>query len=288
VAEAVSDADVERFERQGFVVLGGLLADDELAQYGAAVDRALSARTRGDRRALAEKTRYEQSFQQCINLWEDFKDVRPLTFHSRTASAAAQLLGAPALRVWHDQALYKEAHGRVTDPHQDQPYWPIQEANTITAWIPFDGSTHENGCMGYFRGSHLSGLRQFANIFSGEGYDLDAVPELRGEQPEWVEVPPGSVAFHHGLTVHLAKPNRSDRTRRVHTVIYFADGCTRVAGRHPHPSVDRAGIAPGAPVASDVTPIVWPRDGTLPEAPPLPEPRIPGWPGWPRAPGDRA
>ncbi len=71
----------------------------------------------------------------------------------------------------------------------------------------------------------------------------------------FVEVPPGSVAFHHGLTFHLAKPNTTGTVRRVHTAIYFADGSTRGEGRFPHPSVERAGIAMGAVIASDVTPI---------------------------------
>jgi hypothetical protein len=276
---ALEGRHVEAFRRDGFVVVEGLLDESELAKYGAEVDRGVEGRMRGDPREVGEKTRYEQSFQQCINLWEDFEGVRPLTFHPALGEAAAQLLGVPALRVWHDQALYKEAGGRVTDPHQDQPYWPLEQANTITAWIPFDGSRRENGCMGYFAGSHAAGLRKFADIFRGTGFDLDAVPELRGKEPMWVEVPRGGVAFHHGLTVHQAFPNESDATRRVHTVIYFADGSTRVTREHPHPSVDRAQIAPGAVVASDVTPIAWPRDG-LPQTPPRPDPLQPGWPGW--------
>jgi hypothetical protein len=79
------------------------------------------------------------------------------------------------------------------------------------------------------------------------------------------------VAFHHCLTAHLARPNESAATREVHTVIYFRDGCTRGSARS-HPAVDRAGIEVGAPIASDVTPIAWPRDpGDLPEPPPPPE-----------------
>ena len=104
-------------------------------------------------RALAEKTAYEQSFQQCMNLWEDCPEVRPLTFHPRLGEAAARLAGVPALRVWHDQALYKEPGGRETDAHLDQAYWPIRETDTITAWIPFDGSKLESGAMGYLPGS---------------------------------------------------------------------------------------------------------------------------------------
>ena len=222
--------------------------------------------------------------------------MRELTFHPLLGETAARLLGVDAVRLWHDQALYKEAGGRETDPHQDQPYWPIVETDTITAWIPFDGSTLANGAMGYLPGSHRLGLREFVNIFTGtvtsartgtdtrtgtgtrtdNGTDNPlARPELQDLEPVFVEVPPGAVAFHHGLTFHLAKPNTTGTVRRVHTVIYFADGSTRGEGRFPHPSVERAGIAMGAVIASDVTPIAWPRPaGDLPPAPEEPL----GWP----------
>ncbi|MGA2473443.1 MAG: phytanoyl-CoA dioxygenase family protein [Acidimicrobiales bacterium] len=259
---------VEDFRRQGFVVVPDLLTAGELARYGAAVDEGVARRSRHDARALAEKSRYEQSFTQCQNLWEDCADVRPLTFHPRVAGTAAGLLGVDAVRLWHDQALYKEAGGRETDPHQDQPYWPIVEPDTITAWIPLDGSTLANGAMGYLPGSHRLGLREFVDIFSGAGEDPLARRELEGMEPVWVEVPAGAVAYHHGLTFHLAGPNTTGTVRRVHTAIYFADGATRGDGRYPHPSVERAGIAMGAEIASDVTPIAWPRPGgVLPDPP---------------------
>jgi ectoine hydroxylase-related dioxygenase (phytanoyl-CoA dioxygenase family) len=270
VPEVVTPAQVEAFRRDGFVCIPGLLTDAELDRFAPLVDDAVARRKRNDQRSLAQKTLYEQSFLQCINLWEDTPAVRPLTFHPRIAQAAAELLGVPALRLWHDQALYKEAGGRETDPHQDQPYWPMAETDTITAWIPFDGSTHESGCMGYLPGSHALGLRKFTNIFFGENpRKLLEEPVLRGRAPVFVEVPRGAVAFHHGLTVHLAHPNQSPRTRRVHTMIYFRDGSTR-GTKAPHFAVDRAGIAVGEVITSAVTPIAWPRkEGDLPEPPPL-------------------
>jgi ectoine hydroxylase-related dioxygenase (phytanoyl-CoA dioxygenase family) len=274
----VSPEHVAAFRRDGFVVVAELLDEAELAQYGPAVDAAVAHRMRHDTRRLEEKTPYEQSFQQCINLWEDHPAVRPLTFHPRVAAAAAALLGVEAIRVWHDQALYKEAGGRGTDAHQDQGYWPIEEADTVTAWIPFDGSTLDGGAMGYVPGSHRFGVRKFVNIFFGEPEDLLGAPESRGIEPVFAEVPRGSVAFHHGLTFHLAKPNRTSQTRRVHTIIYFRDGCTR-GSLFPHPAVDRAGIEVGQTIDSVVTPIAWPRaEGDLPPTPPRPEPRLPGWP----------
>jgi ectoine hydroxylase-related dioxygenase (phytanoyl-CoA dioxygenase family) len=266
--DAWSDALVADFRRDGFVVVPGLLSADELRRYGAAVDKAVARRSSHDTRTLAQKSRYEQSFTQCQNLWEDNPDVRPLDFDARIAGTAAGLLGVDAVRLWHDQALYKEAGGRETDPHQDQPYWPIVETNTITAWIPFDGSTLDNGAMGYLPGSHRLGVREFVNIFFGEPEDPLAREELAAIKPVWVEVPPGAVAYHHGLTFHLARPNATGTVRRVHTVIYFADGSTRGEGKFPHPSVERAGIPMGGVIASDVTPLAWPLpDGVLPPAP---------------------
>jgi ectoine hydroxylase-related dioxygenase (phytanoyl-CoA dioxygenase family) len=269
-ATLLSRTYVEQFERDGFVVIPDLLSDEELDDYKERVTAAVKARTAGDDRPLAEKSRYQQSFLQCMNLWEDFEDIRPLTFHPRLGQAAAELLGVDAIRLWHDQALYKQAGGRPTDAHQDHPYWPIKETPSVTAWIPFEGSTLESGALGYLPGTHTIGLRKFVNIFFGDPEDILDDPEVKDIEPVFLEVPKGSVAYHHGLTVHLAKPNTSERDRAVHTIIYFPDGSTR-GYPHPHFAVERGGIEVGQPIASDVTPIVWPRpDGDLPPTPAVP------------------
>jgi len=273
----VTAQEISCFQRDGFVRIPGLLSGEEVARFGEAVDRAVRERTRHDPRPLEKRSRYEQSFRQCLNLWEDHPGVRPLSFHPGVSRAAAELLGAQAVRIWHDQALYKESGGRETDPHQDQPYWSIAEPRTVTAWIPFQPVRLKNGAVGYLPGSHRSGLREFANIFSSTGLDLDAFPETRNKSFDYVEAEKGDVVFHHGLTVHRAYPNTTAETRRAHTVIFFADGCTRSAFRHP--SVDRPGIPLGAPIESELTPIAWPRpDGDPPPAPRPPRQRLPGWP----------
>ena len=113
------------FQNDGFVRTDGLLSDAELQRFGSAVDGAVAARTVGDTRALGERSSYEQSFVQCMRLWETDADVAPLTFHPKLAQAAAELLGVPAVRLWQDQALFKQPGGRITDAHQDAPFWPI-------------------------------------------------------------------------------------------------------------------------------------------------------------------
>ncbi len=270
MTEILDSELVERFATDGFVVVPHVFTDAELDQFGPAVDAAVADDMAGDARPLAEKSRYEQSFMQCLYLWTRYPDVRPFTCHPRLAHIAAQLLHADAVRVWHDQALYKEPGGRPTDPHQDQPYWPIAEPRTVTAWIPLNGSSEEGGGMAYYPGSHRVGLDRFVNIFGDETPpDIGSDPVLAGVQPVHLEVPRGGVAFHHGFTAHFAEPNRTDRARRVHTVIYFADGCHR-SNERPHRSVDFDAIAPGAVIDGSLTPVLWPRPaGDLP-VPPAP------------------
>jgi hypothetical protein len=178
------------------------------------------------------------------------------------------------VRLWHDQALFKPPGGLPTTAHQDNPFWPVEPCNTITAWIPLgkEGATTANGCMGYVPGSHTSGLNVSQNIASGDGEedfrrrDRDVLrhPALGGAEPHFTEVSSGTVVFHHGMTLHCAKANSSGSARRAYTIAYCADGCTRGSplglSGVTHFQVDRVGcvVADGAPIDSPATPVAFP------------------------------
>ena len=57
-------------------------------------------------------------------------------FGGRFAGVAAALLGVDGVRLYHDQALFKEPGGGPTPWHQDQVYWPLATDRTITMWMP--------------------------------------------------------------------------------------------------------------------------------------------------------
>ena len=264
----LDSALVRQFDRDGYVVTPGILSSEELTQYGSAIDDAVARRTAHDQRALSEKSTYERSFVQCMRLWETDRSVRPLTFHPKLAQSAAELLGVRAVRLWQDQALYKEPGGRVTDPHQDAPFWPIGDAPLISAWIPLEGSIRGAGAMAYVPGSHKAGRLKIVNLLhTTEPYDILSDPALEGREPVFVEAPAGSVVWHHGLTVHQAEPNGTDRVRRAFTVVYIADGAKREQAWDTFP-LSREGIGVGERIEGPSLPIAWPREpGDLPEAP---------------------
>ena len=217
------------FNEDGFVVVRDLFDSSEIKFYREVIKEAIKERKHFDERVLKDRSEYEQSFTQCQNLWEDYLDIRKLTFDQRVCKIASKLLDTEVIRLWHDQALVKESGGRETDPHHDQPYWPIKETKTITAWIPLCDVDETNGQLGFYSGSHKIKDKKFINIFSGK-VDENNFLETANVSPDQINyqtMKEGDVSFHHGLTFHRAKSNISNYDRVVHTAIYFADGCTR-------------------------------------------------------------
>ena len=258
---------IEEFQSRGFVVTPDVLSADEVERFGAAVDAEVARRTLDDTRAVEEKTIYEQSFIQCMRLWETSPDVADLSFHPGLAGIAAQLLQVPSVILWQDQALYKEAGGRETTPHQDLTFWPLGDAPLISAWIPFVEVTEENGAMSYVPGSHQAGRLRVVDItHSTDAYDILQDPALKGAAPELVPVSPGSVVWHHGLTVHSAGANRTKSTRRVFTVVYLSADARRTREWPTFP-LDRAGVGVGEIVRGEGMPAVWPPIAVRPEPP---------------------
>ena len=274
----ISPSDVDRFARDGFLVVHNVFSLDEMANFRQAVDAAVNRR--GDKPVpMPERSDYDRMFTQYFNLWEDSPEVRRLTFEPRLAGIVSALLARPVLRVYCDQSFYKDPGSSDTGAHQDYTLLSIKETQTVTAWIPLEGCTREAGALGYIPGSHRFGpVTKVDLLLGGNPFDN---PELQAmlAHPVIMELAAGSVAFHHVLTYHLSTPNESNRTRKAFAITYIADGSTR-GTTWPHASVDRAGIGVGERIEGPATPIVWPPPAEVPAAPPTNANPPRGWPGY--------
>jgi len=263
-AHPLAEAALRAFREDGHVRVPALASPDEIAAYRPAI---VEAGPRGlfDRRPLAERDTYGQAFLQMFNLWTLDPRVRAFVFARRFARAAAELMGVAGVRLYHDQALFKEPGGGFTPWHQDQFYWPLDTPHTITLWLPLVPITVEMGPMTFASGSHRLGkLCDLAIGDESEAVYARAVEEhgLACTEPE--RYAPGDATFHAGWTLHRAPPNLTGRMREVMTVIYFADG-TRVGTLdHPNRRFDRdvwlPGCEPGELAASRLNPVLWSRE----------------------------
>jgi ectoine hydroxylase-related dioxygenase (phytanoyl-CoA dioxygenase family) len=258
----LAHAAIAQFQRDGHLLLRGVATPDEIAAYRPVI---LEARDQYGAEAtpLAQRDTYGKAFLKGLNLWPKDERARRFVLARRFAKIAAELLGVEAVRLYHDQALLKEAGGGLTPWHQDQHYWPLATDNTVTMWIPLVDLTPEMGTMHFASGSHRNGYLGDLPISDESEIRFEQFIRERG----YTKVPgtamsAGDATFHYGWTLHGAPGNSTHRTREVMTIIWFANG-TRVG---PLDNANRLrdrdrwlpGLQPGDLAASELNPLFHP------------------------------
>ncbi len=258
----LTPAQVAQFQRDGHILLRGLATPAEVAAYRPLIGALVWAANK-QRVPLAERDTYHQAFIQVANLWETSPAVARFTLARRFGKVAAELLGVDGVRLYHDQALFKEAGGGPTPWHQDQYYWPLDDDRCVTLWMPLVDVSVEMGALTFASGSHRDGCVAALAISDESEARLAEYVRARGFPVVSTPMQAGDATFHWGWTLHMAPANRTARVREVMTIIYIADG-TRVAEPdNPHRPADLArwfpGLRPGDLAASPLNPVVYRR-----------------------------
>jgi hypothetical protein len=245
----VDAATLRQFAGNGFVKLPGVLDAGTVAAYEPEItSKVIELNTQ--HLPLAERDTYGKAFLQVTNLWQHSALVREFVFSPRLARIAAELLGVDGVRLYHDQALYKESGGGITPWHADQYYWPLATDRTVTVWIPLQETPAEMGPLAFAAGSHR--FEHGRDLPISDESEQELQQALADRHFRHVETPYalGEVSYHLGWTFHHAAPNRSGRPRRVMTVIYMDADITVSPPVNDNQRQDLRVWLPGAEVGS--------------------------------------
>lgn len=283
----LTSEQVDFYQTHGFIRLKDVLDAETLAHYNNCITDAVRAWTpekflqqlRNDcGPVLADKLSpyllsaknqaatdtYGRAFTQRMNLWRTHPEIERLVRSRRLAKLAADLMQVDGVRLYHDQALFKEAHGGFTPWHVDQFYWPLSNNNTITLWIPLQAVSADMGPLAFAAGSHKAMPEQAADLAISDQSEQMLASLMRDF--DYVDVPfdLGEVSFHNGWTCHRADGNQSDKTRAAFTLIYMQDGIRMGAVDHRNHVMDAQmwlpGIHSGERAASPINPVLFSRN----------------------------
>lgn len=170
---------------------------------------------------LEQRDTYGKAFLQLFNLWTKDDTIKSLVLSKRLGQIAAGLMQVEGVRLYHDQALFKEGGGGITPWHADQYYWPLNTDKTITAWIPLQATPLEMGPLEISAGSHA--------ILDGRDLSISDESEAIIQQrlrvtdfPHVIEpFETGEISFHSGWVFHRAGANTTSEVRKVMTIIYM-------------------------------------------------------------------
>jgi ectoine hydroxylase-related dioxygenase (phytanoyl-CoA dioxygenase family) len=249
------------YKRKGHVLLRKVATSEEISAVRGAIEDTVQV-LKHEHRSLQTRDTYGKAFLQTVNLWRADNLVKRFVMARRFAQIAADLMGVDRVYLYHDQALFKEGAGGLTPWHQDQTYWPLC-GQTITMWMPIVNITKDMGIMQFASGSNRGGPVANVPISDQSERVLGEHVEHRKYHIEGAdEMAAGDATYHCGWTLHGAPANRTCRTRKVITIIYFAEG-TKISAITDNNYRDHqryfAGAAPGSLATSPLCPLVFER-----------------------------
>jgi ectoine hydroxylase-related dioxygenase (phytanoyl-CoA dioxygenase family) len=211
---------IDFFQKNRYIKLKNVFDADTLAFYGEVISEKVAELNKNDK-PIDQRDTYGKAFLQIFNLWREDEHIKDFVFSKRLGKIAADLMQTKGVRMYHDQALYKEGGGGITPWHADQYYWPLSTDKTITAWIPLQTVPLEMGPLEFSAGSHV--IVEGRELAIGDDSEVIIQKKLRVTDFKHVIEPfdLGEVSFHSGWVFHRAGANQTPAMRKVMTVIYM-------------------------------------------------------------------
>jgi ectoine hydroxylase-related dioxygenase (phytanoyl-CoA dioxygenase family) len=212
---------VDRFDRDGYMLLGNVLPPDLVAELKDDLDRAL-AQERDAERAQLNISLVMRMFERSRANLRLF-DLEPIaTFAETLIGRDETRLGKEGVHVIHNNSFVTRPGGGITTWHQDDPpHYRVTggepPGNVRLPVLVFtanyyltDVTTRAHGGTETIPGSHLFGA--------------EPPPQIEGT--EWEERvdpntgPAGSVIMFNSQVWHRGGPNRTEQTRYLTQVSY--------------------------------------------------------------------
>lgn len=217
---SITQEQIDFYQKNRYIKLKNVISPEAIAYFNEAITQQVNAMNQ-EQTALEDRTTYGKAFLQLFNLWLESPIIKELIFSKRVAKIAADLMQVDGVRLYHDQALFKEGGGGITPWHADQYYWPLETDKTVTAWIPLQETPIEMGPLEFSAGSHT--IVEGRELEIGDESEELIQKKLRVTDFKHVIEPfdLGEISFHSGWVFHRAGANVTNQMRKVMTIIYM-------------------------------------------------------------------
>ncbi len=271
LADGYLDHDqVETFQRDGVVVLRGLLNQSEVALLRSGIDRNLASPS--PRAKVASRPDDPGLFIEDFCCWSENPAYEQFIRQTPLAETAARLTGSRQIRLYHDHMLTKESGTQQRTPwHQDQPYYNIEGQQNVSFWIPVDPVSRE-ATLEFVAGSHRGPWLMPRAFMSSEAKwfpdgSLAELPPIEANRADYPIVgwamEPGDVLAFHMLALHASAGVEPGRRRRVFSLRVMGDDITHAPRRWmtspAFPGLEET-LSAGAPMAHPLFPVLYSAD----------------------------
>ena len=216
----LKDEQIRFFQKNRFIKLKQVFDEETISFFNHVITNRV-ALMNTESTPMDQRSTYGKAFLQLFNLWREDELVKTFIFSERLAKIASDLMQVDGVRIYHDQALFKEGGGGITPWHADQYYWPLETDKTVTAWIPLQETPLELGPLEFSAGSHQ--IVEGRDLEIGDESEIVIQQKLKVTNFDHIieAFDLGEVSFHSGWVFHRAGANTTNQMRKVMTIIYM-------------------------------------------------------------------
>jgi Phytanoyl-CoA dioxygenase (PhyH) len=167
------------------------------------------------------KEEYEnRAIKLITNLLKIQEDIKKTIYLQNVIKVAARLLNVRETQIVAEgRIFFKPAqYGSTIHWHQDGAHAECEDI--IKIWMTLDPVDEQNGCMEFIKHSHQSLLKY-------QPYQGDPTGSFMKTDDDEIDLsnkvscplPAGGATIHHRLTLHYTGVNRSNKPRRVLTIV---------------------------------------------------------------------
>ena len=213
----LSQSQADQYWEDGYLFPIDVFSADEAATYRAELEEI-------ERDYLAADLPRPLNQYRRVNSHVVMPLAAKMASDPRILDAVESVLG-PDLLVWSAEFFIKEANTtQIVGMHQDLTYWGMGETpDQVTAWVALSPATQASGCMDFVKGSHKNPILPHNDTFSENNLlsrGQEIAVDVADADKTAIELKPGQMSLHHGLTIHGSGPNQSD-DRRIGFAIRF-------------------------------------------------------------------
>jgi ectoine hydroxylase len=210
---ALSDAQLEQYRRDGYLIVERLFDGDEIEWLG----RIARADHRLEQQAAARRDGEGGVIRLSVRNALDDDIYSAFVRCRRIVDAMERLLDGEVYHYHHKMILKQPKVGGAWEWHQDYGYWYSNGClfpDLASCLIAVDRATRANGCVQVLKGSHHMGRIDHGPIGDQTGADPERVEAALGRLERVdCELEPGDALFFHCNLLHRSDRNTSDQPR---------------------------------------------------------------------------
>jgi hypothetical protein len=227
--QAITDADVQFFDANGYLAVQNVMPPDELDWLRGVYDDMLAGEASGFLDGVFDLSRpYGTTDAPRLGqlLGPERRDQRLLQMvavaNARRIASRLLRVDPGQLEIW-SHLIFKAPKSDAETPwHQDEAYWDVHlEYTTVATWLPLDDVDTTNGCLWYVPGSHRRDVLKHRHLGGDpEVHVLEVYEPVDTRDAVPVPLPAGGMVFHHPRSLHHAGVNESNAMRRAWGVVF--------------------------------------------------------------------